>query len=507
MEENYDSVTAEQQIPASEHPKAWDPRVLILAIPLCLVGAIIGMELIVRTGVTPNTSIIGALFAILLSRIPIEIFRKYRSIHRQNLLQTSISAATFSAANCMILPIGIPFIMGRTDLVIPMLIGCTLATIIDATIMYNCFGTEMFPAEGSWPPGVASAESILAVVEKGKKAVLLLVGIGIGVVGKIGTIPMDLLGVSSIEDCRELANKLWTANYIDDGAATSKLAASLWMNDEVAFKQDTIDTLAKDYYAASYQGDMADPAYSAAFKDWLNDNTGGLLKDAVNNLEDFDPETVMALATTVYFSANWSDKFSEANTFTETFHGAVSDKDADFMHRSSTGQYFYSEHFAAVSLPFEDAGSMWLLLPDEGVTPADLLKSGEAMDFVLSGGAKGAESTFLKIDMAVPKFDVEADMDLAEKLTALGAGSMFTNKADFSNLTDMDGVFIGSATHDARVKVDEEGCEAAAFTAIMYCGTAMPPDERVEFKLDRPFLFALMGIDGLPLFYGVVNQL
>ena len=205
MEENYDSVTAEQQIPASEHPKAWDPRVLILAIPLCLVGAIIGMELIVRTGVTPNTSIIGALFAILLSRIPIEIFRKYRSIHRQNLLQTSISAATFSAANCMILPIGIPFIMGRTDLVIPMLIGCTLATIIDATIMYNCFGTEMFPAEGSWPPGVASAESILAVVEKGKKAVLLLVGIGIGVVGKIGTIPMDLLGVSWFGDFGAMA--------------------------------------------------------------------------------------------------------------------------------------------------------------------------------------------------------------------------------------------------------------------------------------------------------------
>ena len=55
--------------------------------------------------------------------------------------------------------------------------------------------------------------------------------------------------------------------------------------------------------------------------------------------------------------------------------------------------------------------------------------------------------------------------------------------------------------------MDEEGCEAAAFTAMMYCGTAMPPDERVEFKLDRPVLFALMGIDGLPLFYGVVNQL
>ena len=44
---------------------------------------------------------------------------------------------------------------------------------------------EMFPAEGAWPPGVASAESILAVVEKGKKALLLIVGVVIGVGGKM----------------------------------------------------------------------------------------------------------------------------------------------------------------------------------------------------------------------------------------------------------------------------------------------------------------------------------
>lgn len=206
MKENENpELLREQQISAAEHPKAWEPYTLVLAIPLCLIGCIIGMELIVRTGVTPNTSIIGALFAILLSRIPVSIFRKYRSIHRQNLLQTSISAATFSVANCMMLPVGIPLIMGRTDLMIPMLIGVTLATIVDATILYNCFGSEMFPAEGAWPPGVAAAESIKAVVEKGKKSVLLLVGIGLGWVGKIAGIPMDLLGVSWFGDFGAMA--------------------------------------------------------------------------------------------------------------------------------------------------------------------------------------------------------------------------------------------------------------------------------------------------------------
>ena len=192
-------------IHASEHPKAYAPHILILNIVMSVLGAIIGLELIVRTGVAPNTSIVGALFAIIISRIPIAILKKYQSIHCQNLIQTSISGATFSAANCFLLPIGVPVIMGRMDLMYPMLIGSFLATIIDATILYKTFDSEMFPAEGAWPPGVASAESILAVVQKGKKALELLAGMGIGIGGKMIGIPTDLLGVSWFGDFAAMA--------------------------------------------------------------------------------------------------------------------------------------------------------------------------------------------------------------------------------------------------------------------------------------------------------------
>lgn len=57
------------------------------------------------------------------------------------------------------------------------------------------------------------------------------------------------------------------------------------------------------------------------------------------------------------------------------------------------------------------------------------------------------------------------------------------------------------------MKVDEEGCEAAAYTVIMVgAGAEMPPDDEVDFTLDRPFLFAITGEGNLPLFVGVVNQ-
>lgn len=191
-QQNYEQLT----ITKEQHPKLWEPGLLILSIILCVLGCIIGMELIINTGVTANTSLVGALIAVIISRIPISFFMKFRSVHRQNLVQTSISGATFSIANCMLLTCGIPVVMGRPDLMYPMLIGATIATIIDATILYKCFDTPMFPADGAWPPGVATAETILAVIEKGKKAFLLLVGMAMGVVGKIAGLPMDLLGVS-----------------------------------------------------------------------------------------------------------------------------------------------------------------------------------------------------------------------------------------------------------------------------------------------------------------------
>ena len=277
------------------------------------------------------------------------------------------------------------------------------------------------------------------------------------------------------------------------------------MNQDIDFKEKTLQTLAKDYFAASFRGEMTDPAFSRAFKDWLNEMTGGLLEGNIEQMDDFNPDNVMALATTVYFSAKWDNEFSEDRTFAETFHGTKKDADVDFLHSGREGTYYWEDDFGAVQLPFTEAGSMWIILPDEGTAPEDLLGSGEVLSFLSKDyGEKNCKS--LIIDLALPKFDLTASQDLKETLTSLGVTRMFTGAADFSNLTDEDGVYVSSAQHDARVKINEEGCEAAAFTVMMLSKSSMPPDERMEFRVDRPFLFVVTGIDGLPLFMGLVNQ-
>lgn len=316
---------------------------------------------------------------------------------------------------------------------------------------------------------------------------------------------LALLGSSDLDALRTEASAVWNANYCDDGAVTSILASSLWLNDQINFKQETIDALAKYYYASSYRGEMGSAAFDQALQDWINQQTGGLLKEQASGLT-MDRETILALATTIYFRAKWSGEFSESNTSPDTFHAGNGDVTCDFMHQSGTNTYYWSDRFSAVAKHLENSGAMWFLLPDEGVTPEELLADKQAMDFLISGG-ESAESKYLIVNLSVPKFDIASDLDLTESLKKMGITDVFDPAiSDFSPMTDDTEAYLSQARHAARVAIDEEGVTAAAYTVMMAAGAAAPPEEEVDFTLNRPFVFAITGTDGLPLFVGVVHQ-
>ncbi|MDR6869259.1 putative oligopeptide transporter (OPT) family protein [Bosea sp. BE125] len=177
-----------------KHPSLFEPATLILIGILSVFGAIIGMQLLVSLGVTANTSLIGAMAAMALARLPLGLFLRYRSIHVQNLAQSAISSATFGAANSLLLPIGIPFLLGRPDLVLPMFAGAFMAMLLDAYLLYRMFDSRVFPATGAWPPGVAAAEAIKAGDEGGRKAVLMGVGFVTGIAVSFIKIPLAAIG-------------------------------------------------------------------------------------------------------------------------------------------------------------------------------------------------------------------------------------------------------------------------------------------------------------------------
>lgn len=198
MSESQLSSSAQTDLNDKEHLNCFSPVTFIFLVILAIFGAIIGIQLLVSLGVTPNTAIIGALIAMLIARIPMQIMRRFRSVHVQNLAQSTISAATFGAANCLLMPIAIPFVFGRSDLVIPLFIGVALAMILDGYMLYRTFNTNVFPAHGAWPQGVAAAEAIKAGDQGGKQAKILSVGVILGMVGSYFKIPMSALGTAFI---------------------------------------------------------------------------------------------------------------------------------------------------------------------------------------------------------------------------------------------------------------------------------------------------------------------
>ena len=318
-----------------------------------------------------------------------------------------------------------------------------------------------------------------------------------------------LLGSENIEALRSQAASVWNANYSNDGAVTSILANSLWLNESVNFNQATMDSLAKNYYASSFRGEMGSEEFNQALRDWINEQTGGLLEAQADGLS-MDPETVMALASTIYYRAKWHSEFNEGRTEKGLFHLLSADGETvecDFMHKGGSNTYYWADQFGAVSMSLEGSGKMWFLLPDEGVAMDDLLADEQTMEFLNSNG-NWENSKHLIVNMSVPKFDVVSDFDLGDGLRALGVTDVFdVTVADFSPMTsEVAEIFLSKADHAARVAIDEEGVTAAAYTVMMMAGAAAPPEEEMDFVLDRPFLFAMTGYDGLPLFVGVVNQ-
>jgi uncharacterized oligopeptide transporter (OPT) family protein len=178
------------------HVKTLELETIFLSAVVSGLSAIISMQVLVKTGFGANTSILGAIIAMSLARIPFSKMDKFRSLDRQNLVQTMCSGAAFAASNCGILVVGIFFFVdGAMDYVVHMLIGAALATCISIYLVYKLYDSSVYPASAPWPPGVATAQTIIAGDEGGEKIKKLIQGIVIGAVGSAIKMPAAWIGI------------------------------------------------------------------------------------------------------------------------------------------------------------------------------------------------------------------------------------------------------------------------------------------------------------------------
>lgn len=316
---------------------------------------------------------------------------------------------------------------------------------------------------------------------------------------------LDLLGVSEPETLSAVASSLWKQLYEDSSVQTTLLANSIWTDGDMTYHQETLDTLADAYYADAWQVPMGTDSANQALRNWLNEKTGGLLKDSVDGIET-TPETILMLVSALYFKSSWQDEFRpEQNTEDPFTMADGSETAAVFMHQTRHQNVWQQDGYTMASLRFDGSASMRFLLPDEGIALDDLLENPEVLSFFTGDPGEG---TLAEVRWSIPKFDITANTDLTDALKELGIIRAFQpDSANFTPLTDEPMVYVSAAEHAARVRIDEEGCEAAAYTVLAEAAAAeFDPPPVVELNLNRPFLFVITGIDGMPLFLGAVRN-
>lgn len=315
---------------------------------------------------------------------------------------------------------------------------------------------------------------------------------------------LDAFGVENTEELRKQVSAVWESVYQDNSNEICVLANSLWLEKGLEYNQEAMDTLGYHYYASVYQGDLGSKQTNKDIAAWINNNTGKFLNDSTKNIQ-LSPESIMALYSTLYFQAKWSDEFSEINNTHGVFHTSDGDVQAEYMNKELYNMnYYWGENFGAVNMWLKNGCRMWFILPDEGMTTEDVLNNGTYMDMLVSNGWENHK--YMKVNLSVPKFDVASTMDLSEGLKEMGMTKVFAEyEAEFTNLTSDSPIWLTGANQSVRVQIDEEGVKAATYIEFPGAGAAPPPDEIIDFVLDRPFLFVITN-ENIPLFVGCVNN-
>ena len=295
----------------------------------------------------------------------------------------------------------------------------------------------------------------------------------------------DKAGADSINAfCRKMLTEAPTL----DKLTKVMIANTIYMNKDYELKSDFINKAKTFYDAEPETRDFHDGKTMDVINQWASDHTEKMIEKVLNE-QSFNPDAVSYLLNAIYFKGTWAEKFDKDNTKDETFKGYSADKQVPMMHQEHEFNYAETDDCQALCLPYGNlAYRMTILLPKEGKTINDVLKNLTVetwQNYQIMGRAI--------VDLKLPRFESKSDVNLKPIMSALGMPKAFNpGLADFSNFCNVP-TYIDLMKQVAKIKLNEEGTEAAAVTVIGMEMTALEPSEpqHVQFFANRPFLYVI----------------
>jgi serpin B len=302
--------------------------------------------------------------------------------------------------------------------------------------------------------------------------------------------------------------KLREAFVKTDPTVRLALANSIWYRLELPVKPAFINTNKTWYDVEVSKVDFTDSNTPTIINQWCSNHTGGLIKEMIQTIPQ---DAAMYLLNALYFKGDWADQCGFSRPATEDAPFTKEDGQGitvKMMQQNNTLGYYRDEYLALTALPYGNyAFSMVFVLPEHGVSFNDLLAQLKREGYWEQ--CLQARST-CDVDLFIPRFKTEYEITLNEALIQSGMGIAFGENADFSGISDW-ALLISKVKQKAYIEVNEEGTEAAAVTKIEIMDVASvgpsPEPEKVTFRADRPFLFAIQeNSTGTILFMGKIGN-
>ena len=292
-----------------------------------------------------------------------------------------------------------------------------------------------------------------------------------------------------------------------DSAYELKTGNALWVQQDYPFLQDYLTT-AEKYYGGKAanlnfvgETEKSRQTINSFIEEQTNDKIKDLIPEGV-----LSPLTRLVLTNAIYFKGTWEWEFDKSDTREQDFEIAPKNIiKVPMMYMKpdkATFNYADTGNLQILELPYKgEKISMLILLPTENLNNVEPSLTAEKLAEYKS------QMQETKLDaIYLPKFEFDTKYSLNENLKALGMPTAFNpDLADFSGMDGTKNLSISEVMHQAYVKVDEKGTEAAAATAVMMMATSAAPG--TIFRADHPFVFVIQQKDtGNILFMGRVSD-
>lgn len=280
-----------------------------------------------------------------------------------------------------------------------------------------------------------------------------------------------------------------------------KLVNSMWLKEGAPLNDSFKRTSENEYYASVFRVDFGNPDLPAIIRQWIGWQTDQAISMDVATASGES----MKLVNAVNYQAQWTGGFRTEDNITDVFHSADGqDITCQYMTGHWNGTYYRGQGFLRASLSLTDNASMIVVLPDQGVTIRELLSS-EQYTREMFGRIDELES-YGGIYWKIPKFQTATTADLGPSLAGLGlTGAFDVSRADFTGITG-ESLSLSGVIQSTVFSVNENGVgpfseNGEAGFAGLYSGEPV-----LQMNLDRPFLYAVTGYMGAPLYIGVCNR-